>query len=223
MVAVGFRKWWLLPLKKSNTLEGTTKTEFIIKKAYTIPLDNDITAIEINTFKLPANYEYFAAPIINENVFLTVSFTNWEQHQLLPGEANIYFEGTYAGKTILDPYSTKKEMVLSLGIDPNITVSRKRERNFKSKSFTGSSRILNRTYNLEVKNNKGIAIDLKVLDRVPKSQNKEIKVDNLVLNNAEHDSKKGLLTWRLKLQPQQSQTEQFSFQVKYPRGKYISL
>ena len=213
----------VITTKKSSTKEGGTKTEFAIKKAYSIPSDNDITAIEINSFKLLATYEYLAAPIINENVFLTASFTNWEQHQLLPGEANIYFEGTYAGKTVLDPYTTKKEMVLSLGIDPNITVSRKQERNFKSKSFTGSNRILNRTYNLEVKNNKGIAIDLKVIDRVPKSENKEIKVEDLVLNNAEHDAKKGLLTWRLKLQPQQSQTEQFSFQVKYPRGKYISL
>ncbi|MEO0570466.1 MAG: mucoidy inhibitor MuiA family protein [Bacteroidota bacterium] len=213
----------VITTKKSSTKEGATKTEFVIKKSHSIPSDNDITAIEINTFKLPATYEYFAAPIINENVFLTASFTNWEQHQLLPGEANIYFEGTYAGKTVLDPYTTKKEIVLSLGIDPNITVTRKQERNFKSKSFTGSNRILNRTYNLEVKNNKGIAIELKVLDRVPKSENKEIKVDDLVLNNAEHDSKKGLLTWRLKLQPQQSQTEQFSFQVKYPRGKNISL
>jgi TonB-dependent SusC/RagA subfamily outer membrane receptor len=213
----------VITTKKSSTQEGATKTEFVIKKRYSIPSDNDITAIEINSFKLPANYEYFAAPIINENVFLTASFKDWEQHQLLPGEANIYFEGTYAGKTVLDPYTTKKEMVLSLGIDPNITVTRKQERNFKSKTFTGNNRILNRTYTLEVKNNKGIAIDLKVLDRVPKSENKEIRVDDLVVNNAEHDTKTGRLTWKMNLEPKQTAKEQFSFQVKYPRGKYISL
>lgn len=213
----------VITTKKSNTKEGATKTEFGIKKNYSIPANNDITAIEINTFKLPASYEYFTAPIINENVFLTASFSNWEQHQLLPGEANIYFEGTYAGKTVLDPYTTKKKMVLSLGIDSNITVTRKQERNFKSKSFTGSNRILDRTYTLEVKNGKGVSVDLRLLDRIPKSENKEIRVDDLVTNNAEFDIKNGLLTWKLKLKPQQSQKEQFSFQVKYPKGKYISL
>ena len=213
----------LITTKKSNTKEGTTKTEFVIKKSYSIPSNNDITAIEINTFRLPATYEYFAAPIINENVFLTASFTDWEKHQFLPGEANIYFEGTYAGKTVLDPYTTKKEMVLSLGIDTNITITRKQERNFKSKSFTGNNRILNRTYNLEVKNNKGVAIDLKLVDRIPKSQDKEIKVDDVVTNNAAYDTKKGLLTWTMNLKPLESKTEHFSFQVKYPRGKYISL
>ncbi len=213
----------LITTKKSNTKEGATKTEFVIKKSYSIPSNNDITAIEINTFRLPATYEYFAAPIINENVFLTASFTDWEKHQLLPGEANIYFEGTYAGKTVLDPYTTKKEMVLSLGIDTNITITRKQERNFKSKSFTGNNRILNRTYNLEVKNNKGVAIDLKLVDRIPKSQDKEIKVDDVVTNNATYETKKGLLTWTMNLKPLESKTEHFSFQVKYPRGKYISL
>ena len=213
----------LITTKKSSPQEGATKTEFVIKKAYSIATDNDITAIEINTFKLPASYEYFAAPIINENVFLTASFTNWEKHQLLPGEANIYFEGTFAGKTVLDPYTTKKEMILSLGIDNNITVKRKQERNFKSKSFTGSNRLLNRTYNLEVKNNKSIPIYLKLMDRIPKSQNKEIKVSNLALNNAVHDAKKGLLTWKLKLDSKEQQKESFSFEVKYPKGRYISL
>ncbi len=213
----------VITTKKSTAEEGATKTEFAIKKNYSIPSNGDITAVEINSFSLVATYEYFAAPIINENVFLTAGFTNWEKHQLLPGEANIYFEGTYAGKTVLDPYVTKKEMILSLGIDPNITVTRKQERNFKSKSFTGSNRILNRTYNLEIKNNKGIAIDLRLLDRIPKSQNKEIRVSDIVINEATYETKKGILTWTMHLKPKENKTVDFSFQVKYPRGKYISL
>jgi conserved hypothetical protein len=213
----------IITTKKSHLQEGATKTEFAIKKPYTISSDGDITAIEINTFKMTANYQYFAAPIINENVFLTASFTDWEKHQLLPGEANVYFEGTYAGKTVIDPYTTKKEMILSLGIDHNVTVTRKQERDFKSKSFAGSNRILDRTYTLEIKNNKNVPINLKLMDRIPISQNKEIKVEDIVTNNAEYDDKKGLLTWNLNLSSQQSEQESFSFQVKYPRGRYISL
>ena len=213
----------VITTKKSSTKEGATKTEFAIKKRYTVSSDNDITAIEINSINLNATYEYFAAPVINENVFLTAQFSNWEEHQLLPGEANIYFEGTYAGKTVLDPYTTKKEMVLSLGIDPNISVTRKQERNFKRKSFSGNHRILDRTYTLEIKNNKSIPVKLKLLDRIPQSENKEIKVDDIVINNADLEPKNGLLTWALKIDPKKSEKEQFSFQVKYPRGKYISL
>ncbi len=213
----------VITTKKSRLQDDLTNAKFIIKKPYSIASDGDITAIEINTFKMPATYEYFAAPIINENVFLTASFKDWEKYQLLPGEANIYFEGTYAGKTALDPYTVKKEMVLSLGIDVNITVTRKQQRNFKSKSFTGSNRILDRTYDLEVKNNKNTAISLKLMDRIPKSQHKDIKVDDVEANSAAYDKKSGLLSWNVDLAPKENKKESFSFQVKYPRGKYISL
>ncbi|SNZ00036.1 DUF4139 domain-containing protein [Flagellimonas pacifica] len=213
----------VITTKKSTMQDDLTNTKFVIKKPYSIVSDGDITAIQINTFQLPAEYEYFAAPIVNENVFLTAKLKDWEKLQLLPGEANVYYEGGYAGKTNIDPFTVKKEMTLSLGIDPNITVSRKQQRNFKSKSFTGSNRILDRIYDLEVKNNKSLAISLKLMDRIPISQNKEIKVDDIDTKTASYDKKTGFLSWELELASQKSKKESFSFQVKYPRGKYISL
>lgn len=213
----------VITTKKSSLQDDLTNTKFVIKKPYSIVSDADITAIEINTFKVSAKYEYFAAPIIDENVFLTATLKDWEKYQLLPGEANVYFEGGYAGKTNLDPYTVKKEMTLSLGIDPGITVTRKQQRNFKSKSFTGSNRVLNRTYDLEIKNNKSLAVDLKLMDRIPISQNKEIKVDDVEPQAADYNKKTGLLSWNMKLDSQENKKESFSFQVKYPRGKYISL
>tara|TARA_R110000868_G_scaffold145181_1_gene365098 strand:+ start:17546 stop:19579 length:2034 start_codon:yes stop_codon:yes gene_type:complete len=213
----------LITTKKSTSQDDVTSTKFIIKKPYSISSDGDITAIEINTYQLEAQYEFFAAPIINENVFLTATFKDWEKLNLLPGEANIYFNGGYAGKTAIDPYAVKKEMTISLGIDDGIIVTRKQDRNFKGKSFTGSNRIIDRTYNLEFKNNKPISIDLVIMDRIPISQNKEIKVDDIITNNATYEPDNGLLTWKMNLKSQQEAKESFSFQVKYPKGRSITL
>lgn len=213
----------VITTKKSQIHEGAAKTEFAIKKRYTILADGDITAIEINTYKIPATYEYFAAPLLNENVYLTASFKDWEQHQLLPGEANIYFEGTYAGKTVIDPYTTKKEMILSLGIENNITVTRQQDRDFKSKPFVGNNRIIDRKYLLNVKNNKTTPINLKLVDRIPKSQNKEIKVDDLLFEDANYNENTGVLTWDIELEAKSTKEKTFSFQVKYPKGRHISL
>ncbi len=114
-------------------------------------------------------------------------------------------------------------MTVSLGVDDAITVNRKQDKNFKSKSLTGSNRILDRTYQLNIKNNKSIGIDLVLMDRIPISENKEIKVDDIITNNADYDKVKGLLTWKLKLKSQQEASESFSFQVKYPKGRNITL
>lgn len=213
----------IITTKKSTAQDDVTSTKFVIKKPYSIASDGDITVIEVNTFKLEAKYEYFAAPIINENVFLTTTFSDWEKLNLLPGETSIYFKGTYAGKTTIDPYTTKKKMTVSMGIDPNITVTRKQNKSFKSKSFMGSNRILDRAYDLEVKNNKSVAIELRLVDRIPISQDKEIKVDDIEKNQAKYEAEKGLLTWELNLSPQETKTESFSFMVKYPKHKRISI
>ncbi|MGJ8733735.1 MAG: mucoidy inhibitor MuiA family protein [Cellulophaga sp.] len=213
----------VITTKKSTTEDDVTNTTFAIKKPYSIKSDGDIIAIEINTFNLDATYEYLSIPVLNENVFLTASFKNWEQYNLLPGEANIYFKGGFAGKTVIDPYKTTKEMVVSLGVDAGITVTRKQDRNFKGKSLFGNNRVLNRAYDLEIKNNKSTAITVKLIDRIPLSENKEIKVSEIETYNANYNDAKGLLTWKIDLNSKETQKERFSYQVKYPKNKHISL
>ncbi|WKB80974.1 mucoidy inhibitor MuiA family protein [Cellulophaga lytica] len=213
----------VITTKKSTLQDEITNTTFAIKKPYSIKSDGDIIAIEINTFNLEATYEYLAIPVLNENVFLTASFKNWEQYNLLPGEANIYFKGGFAGKTVIDPYKTTKEMVVSLGVDAGITVIRKQDRNFKSKTLLGNNRIVNRAYDLEIKNNKNTKVSIKLIDRIPLSENKEIKVSEIETYNATYNDKKGLLTWKIDLNSKETKKERFSYQVKYPKHKYISL
>ncbi|MFP2994518.1 mucoidy inhibitor MuiA family protein [Spongiivirga sp. MCCC 1A20706] len=213
----------VITTKPSLIEEGKINTKFMIKKTYSIKSDADITVIRIDDHELEANYEYFTAPVLNENVFLTAKIKEWEKLQLLPGEANIYFEGSYAGKTTIDPYSVSKKLLVSLGIDPNVIVSRKLRRNFKSKSFIGNNRILDRVYDLEIKNNKSIPITVKLMDRIPKSSNKEIKVDDIEIFNADYDKKKGLLSWSLALNSGDQKKETFSYQLKYPRYKRVNL
>ncbi|OQD43250.1 energy transducer TonB [Croceivirga radicis] len=208
---------------KSSTQTDGKNTVFRIPKSYTIKSNMEITSVDINLYQLKATYQYLAIPVIDTNVFLTASFTDWEQFNLLPGEANIYFDGRYEGKTVIDPYLTKKEMTVSLGIDHNIQIERNQERNFKSKSFSGGTRLVDRRYRITIKNNKNIPINLKVMDRIPLSENRDIKVDDIVTGDASYDAKKGILSWNNFIEAKATTTNEFSFRIKYPKGKFISL
>ena len=179
--------------------EGIANTRFEIKKLYSIPTDGDITVIEVDNYSVPATYVYFAAPIVNENVFLTAKIGNWEQYNLLPGEANVYFEGSYSGKTNINPQAISDSLTLSLGVDPNVVIKRNQLSNFKKNSFTGNNRILNKSYKIELKNNKLSDINLIVMDRIPVSQNKEIKVDDIDSGTSNFNRKKGILEWKINL------------------------
>ncbi len=203
--------------------QGFTNTRFEIKKTYSIPTDGNITVIEINTYSVPASYVYFTAPVINENVFLTAKIGNWEQYNLLPGEANIYFEGSYSGKTNINPQATTDSLTISMGVDPNIIVKRTQLNNFKKNSFIGTNRIINKAYEIEIKNAKNSAVDLIVLDRIPISQNKAIKVEDIATGIATYNRKKGLLEWKVTLGSGKSKKYSFSYMLKYPKYKRVNI
>jgi len=202
---------------------GITNTRFEIKDKYTIKSNAEITVIEVDNFELQANYQYYAAPELNENVFLTATIKNWEKFDLLKGEANIYFEGSYAGKSIINPQATADSLNLSLGIDPNIIVKREKLENFKSKSFLGGTRIVDKGYKIEVKNNKKTSITLVLEDRIPISENKEIKVEDVETGSSEYNDKTGIMRWKIELQANASEKKEFTYTVKYPKFKKVYL
>jgi TonB-dependent SusC/RagA subfamily outer membrane receptor len=203
--------------------QGITNTRFEIKKEYSIPTDGNITVIEIDNYSVPANYAYVTAPIINENVFLTAKIGNWEQYNLLPGEANVYFEGSYSGKTIINPQAVTDSLTVSLGSDPAIVVKRTQFNNFKKNSFIGNNKFINRAYEIEIKNNKNSTVMLTISDRIPVSQHKDIKVETIETGTAIYQRKKGLLTWTLQLPANQSKKVGFSYTLKYPKYKRVNL
>lgn len=196
---------------------------FKINKNCTIPSLETPSIIEIDNFNLEAEFEYFSAPIISENVFLTAKIKNWSKYDLLPGDASIYTDGNYAGTTFLDPYLTAEEIIISMGVDSNLVIERKQLNNIKDKSFMGSTRIVDREYEITLRNNKSTDVTVKVYDRIPLSQNKEIKVEKINIDNAQYDEKTGVLFWQNTCSPKQLVKKNLSYQIKYPKNKKINL
>ena len=214
-------------LQQDNSImikeSGLTTTRFEIREKYTIKSNAEITVIAVDEFELPALFQHYAAPELNENVFLTATIKNWEKFDFLAGEANIYFEGNYAGKSFIDPQATADTLNLSLGMDPNIIVKREKLENFKSKSFLGGTRIVAKGYTIEVKNNKKTPITLVLEDRIPISENKEIKVEDVETGLSEYNDKTGIMRWKLQLPPNATDKKEFTYTVKYPKYKKVYL
>ncbi|WP_299113310.1 mucoidy inhibitor MuiA family protein [uncultured Winogradskyella sp.] len=202
---------------------GLTNTSFKIDKTYSIPSDGDVTVIEVDKFSVPANYEYFTAPVLNENVFLTAKIGNWEQYNLLPAEANVYFEGSYSGKTNINPGATTDSLTISLGVDPNIVVKRTQRNDFKKTTFIGSNKVVYKGFEIEVRNNKQSNIQLTLLDRIPITQNKSIKLDDIETGTSKYDKEKGILKWVISLESGETDKVEHSYSVKYPKGKRVNL
>ncbi len=212
------------PVPSFTKETGITNTLFKIQKSYSIPSSTEeVTNIEIETIDLPANYQHYAAPELNENVFLTATIKNYEQYDFLPGEANVYFESNYVGKSIINPQIATDSLNLSLGTDPNVVVTREKLKNYKSKSFLGSNRIVDKGYKIEIKNNKNTTVNLLMEDRIPISQNEKIKLDDINTGTAKYYKETGILKWNLTLSSNKKDQKEFSYTVKYPKDKRINL
>jgi hypothetical protein len=200
-----------------------TATVYKIQEKYTLETDGKTTTIGIKKIELSPEYEYFSAPKIDPAVFLTAKIADWQDFDLQSGETNLYFEGTYLGKTYIDLSSMTDTLSFSLGRDKGVTVSRMLSRQYSSKKLLGSNRTETKQYEITVRNNKKIPITIVVQDQFPISTTKEISVEDEKASEAQVDKSTGLITWNFQLPAAQEKKLQISYDVKYPKDKKIIL
>lgn len=205
----------------TNVEERALDATFSIAIPYTIISNNKPHAVVLDEYKIPAEYHYFAAPKLDPDAFLLADITNYEQLNLLPGEANIVFENKYVGKTYLNPYSTKDTLSVSMGRDKRIVIKREKVKDNNAIKMIGSNRKQTFTYEISLKNGKKEAVDLDLKDQYPVSTDNSMDIELLSSDNAIVDSETGILTWKMKLQPGETKKIRFSYSVKYPKDKVI--
>lgn len=202
--------------------ENQTNVEFNIANPYTIPSDGKQYLVEINQLEVPAEYEYYTAPKLSTDVFLTAKLTNWNQYSFLSGEANLFFEGTFIGKSLIDTRSTVDTLNLSLGTDKNIIVTRTLQKDLKDKQgLLGSNRKETRDWLITVKNRKSQPVNLLVEDQLPVSQNTQIEVETQETSGGKVDMLTGKAAWTFALKPQDEKKLKLKYQVRYPKNQSV--
>jgi len=196
---------------------------FDIDLPYDVPTNGKAQTAVLKEQEVIANYKFYAVPKLDKDVFLLAEIADWEELNLLPGEANIIFEGTYIGKSFIDPSSTQDTLNLTMGRDKRVVVKKEKLADYSSIKFLGSNKKQTFTYEITVKNNKKDAIDLMVKDQYPISQDKDVVVDLLESTAATDNNETGVLTWKLKLVPGEVKKLKVSYSVKYPKDKKLNL
>lgn len=203
--------------------EQPTNITFSIKNPYSINSDGKNFTVDIASYDVATNYQYYAIPKLSQNVFLLANLTDFQDLNLITGEASVFFDGTYMGKTLINSSKVSDTLSVSLGIDKNVVISREKEKEFKETQFLGSNKKESRSFVIEVKNKKSSAINITVEDHMPIPINNEITVEKQDISNAVYDDKTGKLLWKLNLPAGKEQKLYLKYQVKSPRNKVINL
>lgn len=200
-----------------------TTTVYEIKEPYTILNDGKTYMAEIDGYEVKAQFEYYAAPKLDPDAYLTAKIIDWQELNLLPGEANLFFEGTFLGKSLLDVANAGDTLNLSLGKDKGVAVKRTLMKEYSSKRFIGSNRTDNRQYEIVVRNNKQQPISIIIDDQFPISTVKEIEVQSRKYEGAKLDDDTQQITWQLTVDPKKESKVAFGYEVKYPKDKALQL
>ena len=206
----------------THTVKTSLAVEFVINTPYTIPSAGKGQVVDIKNIELPAMYKYYTVPKLSDAAYLVGIISDYDDKDLISGNASVYFEGTYVGETFLDMNTTQDTLRVSLGRDNNIVVERKALKEFRSKSFLGINRKETFAYEVSVRNGKQSPIEITLEDQVPVSQNEEIEVGVINLGGAVKEDATGKLTWKLSIGAAETKKVDFKYEVKYPKNKQIS-
>lgn len=213
--AGGTYQWTTVNNEQTNTL-------FEINIPYSIPSSGKQIKVEIQSLKINANYRYYCVPKLDPSVFLEAMVTGWEDFNLLSGNMNVFFEGTYVGNSYLNAQDLDDTLSISLGRDENFVVKRTKIKDKNSKSLLGSSKTENTIWEITVRNGKDYDVKVIVEDQIPLSNTKEIVIETKELNGGNLDEKTGKIKWRIDIPKKTSSSIKFGYSIKYPKDWVIT-
>lgn len=193
---------------------GQVDFEFAIKGKQTIPSGTNKKSLDMLTYEVDADYQYVCSPRYNKNAFLFAHIADWEDLNLLSGEVNLFYEGVFKGKTLLDANSAADTLKISMGSDRLIKVEVE-EVSIEKENNILSKRKKTYQWRINVRNLKNQDVRLLVKDQIPVSKNKLIEVDLQEKSSGEYDEKEGYVSWELDLKPSEKTSRLLTYEIKY--------
>ena len=201
--------------------ENQLNISFDIDIPYDILSNGKAHSVALKEINLPASYKYYAVPRIEKEAFLLAEISDYSKYNLLPGEANIIFEGLYVGKTMINPNQTSDTLNLSMGRDKKISIKREKVVDKSGTKFLSSKKEQVFTFDITIRNNKKEAVELMLKDQYPLSPDKEIEIELLEKDGAKVNPETGILTWGLNLKANETRKIRISYKVRYPKERII--
>jgi uncharacterized protein (TIGR02231 family) len=212
-----------VPQQSLSTInQNFSNVEFEVKLPYSIKADGSQKLMVVMNEKVDAQFFHYMLPRMNKYGFLQAKIGDWENLSLLPGKANIYFQQTIVGSTMIDPAAMSDTMELTLGKDQGIVSTRKKISEEERKVALSKRIIKEYTFEIEVRNNTRSSVDLTLEDLIPVTANEDIKIKMVEGNGAYLNDTTGMLTWKLKLKAGGQEIIRFTYSVEHEKDKPVS-
>lgn len=202
--------------------EGDMMVEYEIEQAQDIESDGQDHIIAIQELTMPATYNYHTVPKLDNGVFLLARITDWGKYNLLAGDATLFFDDMYVGRSYINPNISSDTLLISLGRDEKINVKRIKLNDLCVTKKMSNKKRETKAFETILKNNKNTVVEVELLDQYPISRNSDIEVSLDEAEGAQVTKDYGKLLWRIKLQPGESKKVRVVYTMKFPEDKMVA-
>ncbi|MDA9066446.1 DUF4139 domain-containing protein [Flavobacteriales bacterium] len=204
---------------KSQTMANV---EYKIDLNYTIKADNQAHLVAVNQQSIKANYNHYLVPKYDKESYLVAELVDWEDLDLLPSKANLYYGGSYIGETRINP-TANDTLYISLGNDRNVRIKRTKDAEKSRDKVFSNRKTTTVSYDLIVKNMSTRKYNIIVEDHIPVSQDKTIVVSVENKSRAKLNEKTGMMVWKFTLNSKQTKELNYTYKVEYDNNKPLDL
>ncbi|MGB3949073.1 MAG: DUF4139 domain-containing protein [Bacteroidia bacterium] len=202
--------------------ENIVNMEYEIKIPYSIPSDGKTHFVAVQNKEIDAQYIHFAAPKFDKDAFLVARITNWDELNLVPGNANIYFDGTFVGETHINSSNSTDTLDITLGRDKNMVITRVKQKDKTKEKIVGEQKMKTVTYEITVRNTKSTTSVFNLQDQIPVSQNKEIVIALIEASGGAVNTDTGILDWKMNIKPKETKKITLTYSITYPKDKVLA-
>ena len=210
--------------------EGVSVT-YNLPGKLTLPSRTDQQLVTISSVTLNAEFTLVATPLMTDYVYLQAKLLNNSETIFLPGPAAMFRNGEFVGRSDLPIVTIGEKFTAGFGIDSQVQLTRELED--KKTRVQGGNRIDTYHYRIALNNYKNTASQLRLLDRLPYTDDSSIKIELLkttppLSEDAEYlriPKKNGILRWDLTLEPnsveQNATIVKYSYTMEYDKNMQI--
>ncbi|GAA4461442.1 DUF4139 domain-containing protein [Nemorincola caseinilytica] len=196
---------------------GGMNTTYDIEVPYTIPADANMHLVAIKKYDVPASFRHYAIPRLDKDAFLQAEIVNWAELDLMPAQANIFYDGTYVGQGYFDTRIIKDTMLVSLGRDKKVMVKRELDAKKRSAHTIGTNVRETYAYTINVRNTRKQPINMIVYDQMPLSNNNDLTIESKETGDGALDERTGFVKWTFTAAPNESRKLSLGYTLKYPK------
>ena len=199
----------------SELQERGTTAHFSAVGSPTIRADGKTVRVPIGAASLSAAHRILAAPEVSLNAAHTLDLVNTGDQPLLPGKVALYLDGAFLGTTEAEFVAPGEKFSTFAGVDDRIKLARTLDKKHSGLE-RGKRTKITVSWIVSAENLGNSAVNLQLADRVPVSENDDIKVSNVRVTPDGKPDAKGLLKWDVPLAAKQKKQFRVEYTLEYP-------